>query len=277
MHSYPEIPRVENAPPDLLEDGHLWIQEYVDGAPVRFQVQASGRIRFGDSERVFDGEVPLAYRHAARHVRERLDREALRGALDDLESVVFFGVAAHQCAVEYDWAKTPSFLGLDVWAGENGWLPPDSVAKIYRQLGLRPINALEKEVRAADFDPGRDEIPSSNWYDGPAAGVLLRSKTGQRAKILRPELRGGTDPDPVEATATELAERCATDRLFERLAGELRTHDSPVTVDTLYERAVEGAARECHRRLFRDDREPDLQAFRSEIAALTREYLDERD
>lgn len=277
MKNFPSIPRIENAPPELLDSGHLWIQEKVDGANFRFQLRESGLVRFGDRDRVFDGDVPEPYRHAVRHVRERLDRDALREAVGEVEAFVFFGEAMHRHAIDYDWASTPSFLGFDVWSAERGeFLPPDSVEKIYRRLGLRPVNTFQKEVRASDFDPESYEIPASNWYDGPAEGVLLRTKTGERAKLLHPTFRVSDETEPPKGSAEALAREYATDRRFDRLADELRDRDRPVTFDALYDRAVEDVVREKHPQLFHDDLDLDRGAFRSELAALTRQYVDRR-
>ncbi|WP_162224406.1 hypothetical protein [Halorussus amylolyticus] len=286
MKDFPSVPRADDAPPDLFERGHLWIQEQPDGAPLRFQLRESGLIRFGDRTRVFRDDVPEAYRHAVRHVRERLDRTALREAVGDPESVVFFGAAMHKRTIDYDWDRTPSVLGFDVWSASRGaFLPPDSVEKIYRRLDLDPVHAFEKEVRAVDFDPEEYEIPESNWYDGPAAGVVVRNKTGDRAEISHSRLEqteGSETPDssadaalPSAASAEDLAEQYATDRRFEKIASELRDRDRPVTFDALYERVVDDIVREQHDRLFDDAADLDFGAFRSEIAARTNRFLGE--
>ena len=276
MKQYPEIPRVENAPDDLFERGHLWLQEKVDGAHVRFQLDETGLIRFGDRDRVFptDG-VPEPYRHAVRHVRERLDREALRSALDDTESVVFFGEATSRQAIDYDWERTPSFLGFDVWSGER-YLPPDAVEKIYDRLGFQPVNTFQKEVRAADFDPASYEIPTSNWYDGPAEGVIVRNKTGDRATLLHPDFEEVDDPEPIEGDADEIARQFVTRRRLELIADGLADRRQVVTVDALYERTVEDVFREEYGRLFHDRSDVDLGEFRSEVARLVGEFVDER-
>lgn len=277
MKEFPSIPRAADAPPELFDRGHLWIQEKVDGANFRFQLRSSGEVVFGDRNRVYrDGDVPEPYHHAVRHVRERLDRGALREAVGNPEGIVFFGEAMHKHAIAYDWDRTPSFLGFDVWSGEKGgFLPPDAVEKIHRRLGLDPVNAVQKEVRAVDFDPASYEIPASNWYDGPAEGVVVRNKTGLRAKLLHPDFREVDDTVPFDAPAEELARKYATDRRFEKLANELRDRERPVTFDALYDRVVEDVVREEHERLFHGDSDLDFKAFRSEVAALTNRYLDE--
>jgi len=277
MKSYPSIPRVANAPNGLLKDGHLWLVEKVDGANFRFQLQASGALRFGDRSRVYDDadDMPAAYAHAVRHVREQLDRNALRRAVADVEDVVFFGEAMHHHTIDYDWDRTPSFLGFDVWSEEEeAFRPPDAVEQIYERLGLQPVNVFEREVNTRDFDPDTYAIPTSAYRDGPVEGVIIRDKQGRRAKLLHPDYREVNDTVPVDGSAEELATRYATRRRFEKLHAKLDDHDQPVTVDTLYHRMLEDVLREEHKQLQHGSQPVDMQAFRATIAARTRAYLD---
>lgn len=277
MKQYPPVPHVADAPADLLEEGHLWITEKVDGAQLRFQLRESGLIRFGDRDRVYDDpeRLPEPYRHAVRHVRETLDRDALRSAVDDVESVVFFGEATHRRAIEYDWERLPSFLGFDVWSAEAGaFRPPDAVQGIFEGVGLEPVNAVERELHVRDFDPDSYAIPRSAWYDGPAAGVVVRNKRGGRAKLCHPDVRDVEEPAPVDASAAELAARYATRRRFERLAATLEEQGRSVTVEALHERVLEDVARETHRR--RHGVTLESATFRSELAALAGEFLADR-
>jgi ATP-dependent RNA circularization protein (DNA/RNA ligase family) len=303
MKQFPSVPRVANAPPDLFDSGHLWIQEKVDGANFRFRLRESGMLEFGDRSRVYRDadEIPAPFTHAVRHVRGAFDREALRAARDDVASVVFFGEATYHHAIDYDWDRMPSFLGFDVWEGDGGsaadgaaddrgadgrFLPPDAVEQVYDQLGLDSVNAFQKEVRATDFDPESYEIPDSNWYDGPAEGVVLRNKTGQRAKLLHPDFRKVEKTVPVDApaedvetAAEELAREYATRRRIEKIVHELEDRELSVTFDAVYPRVVEDVIREEHKQLFHGDA-GDAEwavaaaAFRSEIAAQTRRVLD---
>jgi hypothetical protein len=293
MKQYPAVPRAEEAPPELFASGHLWLQEQVDGAHLRFRLRESGRLQFGGRTRTFraDGgtasgaesdDVPLPYRHAVRHVRESFDREALRNTVSDVESVVFFAEATVRNAIDYDWERTPPLLGFDVWdADEERFLPPDSVERVFERLGLRPVNTFRKEVRAADFDVENYEIPQSAWYDGPAAGVVVRNKTGQRAAIpdpaVRPE-RDDSDPasgdsDPATAPADELVERYVTRERVERVASELDAGRGSPAFDAVFERVVEAIAREERHRLFHERASVDLRAFRSAAAERTQELL----
>ena len=266
MQQFPPTPPAESAPASLLDGGHLWLQEWVDGAPLRFQLQDSGLLRFGSEEAVFDPEdVPLGYRYAVRHVREHFDRGVLRRALDDVESAVFFGVAPRLQSVDYDWARTPPFLGLDVWTADGDrLLPPDAVDALYGRLGLTPVNTFRKELRATDFDPGDYGIPESNWYEGPAAGVLVRNKTGDRAKL--PNSTPQETPEPFDDDAAAAVAEFVGDERIESTAATLATDDRGADVDAVVERVVEAVAREEYARLFGSDASIDSAVFRSAIA-----------
>jgi hypothetical protein len=278
MKAFPSDPSPADAQPALFERGHLWVHELVDGAPLRVQAQGDGRLRFGDAVRVFgDGDdVPPAYEHAVRHVRESFDRGALAAAVDDVASVVFFTRAMHRCGVDYDWDETPNVLGVDVWSETSErYLQPDRVEKIYTRLGLEPLNTVRAEVRAADFDPSSYAFPDSAWYDGPCAGVLLRNKTGLRCALENPAVDRGERRATSDTDAEAFARDQATTARFDAAARQLRAAGQPVTFDTLYERVLERVARAEHDRLFEGD--VDVRAFRSAVAERTGAYLGERD
>jgi hypothetical protein len=280
MKKFPSIPRVANAPDRLFEEGHLWLLEKVDGANVRFQLQQSGLVLFGDRSRVYEDPdaIPAPYQHAVRHIRENLDREALRSAVDTVEDVVFFGEAMHQHTITYEWERTPSFLGSGVWSADAAtFYPFDTVERIFSRLGLEPVNAFEKECRARHFDLESYTIPQSEWYDGPAEGVIIRNKRGHRAKLLHPEFREVDETVPVDAPAEELAAKYATRRRFEKLVAKLDDRHQSVTFEGLYEHALDDIVREEHKQLYHGDTDVDMQAFRSEVAALTRKFLEERN
>lgn len=276
VKTYPSVPRVDDAP-GLLDGGHLWLQELLDGAHLRFRMDDAGVLRFGDRDRTFGDEAPPAYRHAVRHVREELDREALRGALDDPTSVVFFAEAMHRQAIDYDWPRTPSVLGFDIWDGSaERFLPPDAVERVYERLGLRPVNTFEKEVRAQDFDPDPSLIPESAWRDGPAAGLFLRDKTGGRATLPNPDVELDANPEPLEGSPEELAAEYATDERLRRVAARVEEREGAVTFDSLFERSFESVLREVHGRLAHGQTTVEVGEFRSAVARRTRKWLTNR-
>lgn len=279
MKDFPTTPAAADAPAETFERGHLWLLELIDGAGLRFRLDDDGVLRFGDETRVYDDsdDMPASYQHAVRHVRENLDRSALRDAVADPRDVVFFGQSTQRQSLEYDWERIPSFLGVDVWsASADGFRPPDTAEKIFERLGLHPVNALERERNTRDFDPDSYAIPRSTWYDGPAKGVLIRNKRGGRARLLHPEF-SERDPDPIDVSAEAFARECATRRRFERVADRIEAMGWTVTVDVLYDRMLETIVREQHRRLDHRESDVDMATFRSEVASLTRAFVESPD
>lgn len=285
MHDVPPLPVVADAPAAVT--GHLWLQELVDGTPLRFQVQEAGPIRFGDETRRFDADdAPRELRYAVHEVQRDLDRAALRTAVADVETVTFVGVATHRRRVDYDWQRLPGFLGTDVWDEDTDeFLPPDRAEQVFRSLDLTPVNALAKEVRAADFHPNRYEFPDSNWRDGKVAGVVVRNKTGGRARLPNPAVlasadeQDGIDPRPKDVTgdetADEFAEQFATRDRFQRAAATLEDeYGGAPGFDALQERVLDGIYREFtpvfeHAAI-------DHDAFRRAVAERTSVYVESR-
>ena len=286
VKGFPATPPVADAPDDLLS-GHLWLLELIDGRPLRFQLQASGLLRFGDAGAVYDDpeEVPLPLRRAVRHIRESLDRAALRAAVDDVETVVFFGVATTHESVPYELESMPPFLGTDVWAGDDRtFRPPDAADGIFERLGLDPVNPFERETHARDFTLDSYERPASAWYDGPAAGVVLRNKAGHRG-ILRTEEIETADKEPAEEMAdaeemaenvalTDLVEQYATADTIESVATEVKQGDEPATVDTVTERLLERIGRRRPGQVTGSG-SVDVAALRSTIASRVQQTLRE--
>jgi len=268
MKQFPPLPEIDDAPSGLLAEGHLWTAELVDGGPLRFRL-AGGGIEFGDRDGAFGPEVPPPYRLAAVHVRAELDRAALSAAAPDVDEVVLFGVSTHRRRVDYEFDRLPPFLGTDVWTGDR-YLPPDGVERTFERLGLEPINTFDRELRARDFDPEAYGFPESAWYDGPAAGVVVRNKRGGRGLIPNPPVVGGDADGPLAVTAGELADSRLRDARLERIADDLRDRGRPAGFDAVYERAVAEAYREV------GDRLPDgfdREAFRAAAAERTNRFL----
>jgi len=281
MKFHPSTPHVDDAPAELLDSGHLWILEHVAGAPFRFRLRDSGMIQFGYADHVYDSPdgLPAQYQHAVRHVQTHLDREALRAAVDDVEAIVFFGIATQYQGIDYEWDRLPSFLGYDIWSAEaEAFRPPDAVDGIFGRLGLQAVNAIEQEVRARDFNPEAYTMPQSAWYDGPAAGVVIRDKQGHRGRLTSPDTHATESTEanePTETTAEDLVATYGTDQRFRRLSKRLAEQGRPVTVEALVERAVEEITRGLPARTF-GDRGVDMGTFRSALAARIQAYINNK-
>jgi hypothetical protein len=238
VQSFPETPTLDEAPADLFEQGHLWLQEWVAGAPLRFQVTDAG-LAFGDEHRTFDQwNEPPGYGYAVRTVREQFDEAAFRAAVDDPGAYTFLGVATRNEGIDYDWARVPGFLGVDLHGPDRGYRPPDLAEQAFERLGLDPVNALRKELPARDIRPDRYAFPDSAWYDGPVVGVLARNKRGGRALLTNPTVDRAEPPRTAPET---LVEGCVTPGRIDRTADELGER---ATVDAVLDRLVESLVRE---------------------------------
>ncbi|QSG03333.1 hypothetical protein [Natranaeroarchaeum sulfidigenes] len=247
MHPYLSIPSLDSAADELLEDGHLWIQELIDGDLLRFRIDSSGGLQFGDQSRVLSpDDIPLEYRYATQFVERSLDYEAALSA--DLDGVVFYSVATYQRTVPYDWDRMPPVLGIDVWDGER-FLPPDAVEQAFERLDLDPVNAFAKEIRATDFDPESYTVPGSNWYDGQAYGVVLRSKTGKRAAIQAEQFREPEETPPTTADPAEVVDEFATPGRLERAATTLSEQGDAPESDALFDYLFDRLLRQEHQSL----------------------------
>lgn len=307
MKTHPPTPSISDAPDSLFESGHLWLFEWIDGEPLRFSVHEAGFLQFGDGTRVYNepDDLPPQYQPAVSSLQARLDRETLHEAVEDVSSLVFFGQSTHHQTITYDWQRLPPFIGYDIWDGER-YLGPASATQAFEKLGLEPATTLEREVRARDFDLEDIELPGSAWYDGPAAGVLIRNKQDDRAlhydppaldpaevtqreeeteKIIDGEDSACEDTVSGESTSGDtasentvggqLASLYADIERFERVVATLEQRGEPITFDTVFECVLELLARETYGHLDAAGISVTDGTFRERVAERTREWIAE--
>lgn len=254
MQSFPETPPLADA--DLT--GHLWIQELPTGGRLRFQLSETGVLTFGTARQTGTAteDLPVASQRAITTVRRQLDRDALREATDDPATVTLFGRATWAAGIDYDWTTLPPFVGTDVWSGNrDGYLPPDTATTVFDRLNLPTLPAIEKEAAVEHTDLTRytdgTGFPASAWYDGPAAGVLVRDKTGNRGNAWLAD-RDADRAEPASATVAEVVDAYATLDAIETTVGRLEAEGRQPTVDAVTDRLVADIAREHYARLHRD-------------------------
>lgn len=224
MHRHRPLPKLEEMDETYLTEGHLWIQEYVIGGLLRFRMEPTGLLHFGDSTATFDDrETPPHYQCAVDEIRQQLDRDRLREGVETVESYTFIGVVPLGDGVEYDWAAVPSFMGHDIWDGTaSSFAPEDVVERVFNVIGLETVPTFEKEVPARHFEPRTYSFPKSGLMETAVPGVVLRMKHGQPAVKYRPEWSGrAADRQSVTSnveTLDEWAERVlSSDRLHSLL------------------------------------------------------------
>lgn len=250
MHPIRPIANIDAMPASYRSTGHFWIQEYVTGRLLRFGMEPSGMISFGDRKKPFEGgSIPPHYRAGVRAVRENIDRDVLRERTADVEAYTFIGVIPLEGGIHYDWERIPAFLGFDIWDGtKDTFAPEDVTERVFEAIGLESLPAVVKEVPARSFNPDAYEIPESRWATGQAAGVLLRKKNGEPALLPRPDLDPGVLPDAGEGESAPEGGVNAGSTSFETWLEAELTLDSLAdlhgeTEGSVWERSIEELTR----------------------------------
>ncbi|MFB6094463.1 MAG: hypothetical protein ABEJ77_05945 [Halanaeroarchaeum sp.] len=251
---------------NVLDGGHLWIQEWVTGPVLTVEMADSGMLSF---DRVGDDTVDVpSLSEGKRHVRETVDREAYRRSVEDVDRLVLYGVGTRYEGVSYDWDALPPFLGVAVWdEGADRFAPPDVVDRFLETIGLASLPDVERERPADRFDRARFEPPSSAFRSGPVAGVVVRNKRGPMA-LLETDVPRASPAEDVDAALD-----AAIDRVVDRLVADGDQVPSSVAPETLTDRVFERVARVAHRDVAdRLRRDPD--GVRSRVARALRERED---
>jgi len=263
---FPDLPALSAVAGDV--DGHYWVQELVAGAPLRFALGDDGALSFADRTGPLAAPPDRSLRASVRHVRERLDRAALRDATADPAGVTFYGVATRQEGVDYEFGRLPPLLLTDVRRPDGALLTVDDVAAVAERVGLTPVPTVRAELRAAHDDPAAVGTPASAYRDGPAAGVVVREKGGVRGARRNEAPR--REPDPLPSGPAAAAEAAVTTRRVREAAEALAATGRDPSFDAVVERVLERVSRAEHGRFPHD---LDRAAFRSAAAGRVREAL----
>jgi hypothetical protein len=265
------FPKTEPLSEDTDLSGHVWVQELFTGEPLCFRIAGSGFIEFGTRGGKFNGDIPLPFRRGARCIREGIDRSALRGSVEDTESVTFFGTATLYKGLGYDWSELPAFVGVDVWSDEKGsYLTPDAASSAYGSLGLAPLPAFQKETDAGRVGVDRyasGDLPESRFKDATAAGVLIRDKSGRRGAV-----RQDVTDDAGERSPEEVVSRYVTGNRVQKVAKEAGTSDEGI--EEILDRLTEAVVRERYASLYGGrDSVTDEREVRSMVAERVRRHV----
>lgn len=235
MNPFPPRPRLDDAPPALLADGHLWLEEHILGTRLWFRVTDRGLV-FGDADGTFEPwDEPYGVRAAVEQVREAFDAAAFAGEVDAPGEYAFLGVATRNEGLDYAWNRLPAFLGTDIRTPDGEFVAVDTAVAAFDRLGLDARNSIEREVPARHFQPDRHDVPDSAWCDGPAAGTVVRRKDGPRA--LLPGADG--DPPAERLDAAGFVDRYTTAEAIDAAVAALGADPSvDATVDRLLSRLV---------------------------------------
>jgi len=281
MKKYPKIKRIGDSENNgILEQGHLYVQEKLDGANFRFTYnQEEERLVFGSRNVEYwnEKDIDSAFEHAVEYVRQKSTPENV-GSISNL---VFFGESMHPHTLDYDWENTPSFIGFDVYDEENSeFLLPSEAELAFNLLGLKTAPVVYDGI-AEDYNP---EVPESDYRNGLAEGVVIKNtKTGQKAKLRSKEFKekhisqSVTDPDEYQPDdSIILARQFTTEarvlKMIHKYEDSGRDIEMSIMED-LWHDVFEDIIEEEFDTIFLGNYQIDTKDFRSEVASLTADVL----
>lgn len=296
MKKYPKIRRIG----DRVNDGILesdpsvvFVQEKLDGANFRFTLERNIEEEYHTEDRdlVFgsrnvayknEKDADKSFKHAMEYVRENISIPHAELNDEAFGPLTFFGEAMHPHTIDYEWEDTPSFLGFDVCSEYHGqFLDVEETEDVFEDLGLptAPQHTLDVVVHGDEF-----ESPTSEYWDGPAEGVVIKNfETEQYAKIrdekfkeVFEEMRaGGPDPDR-DPDEIILADRYATEPRILKTIHKFEDRGIEVGMDTmpdLWREVFEDIIEEEFEEIFLGNYDLNTKDFRSEVAGNTASTL----
>jgi len=157
-------------------DDDIYIEEKVDGGNFRVMLR-DGIITLGTRTQqvgtIHDEGVGKQWNRTFQFLKETLSGAVLP------EAYIFYGEAMVRHSINYDWDRTPPFLGFDVGLvrdDENrDFLPYDEKKRLFEELGL-PMVPLIEVVKAGKIQKiTDDDLPQSAFYDGPVEGLVYKN------------------------------------------------------------------------------------------------------
>ena len=257
MKSFPHIPNIEHT----NINGNIWVEEEIDGLPLRFSVDNTNMITIGDYKHIFDNyNTPICYRRCIEYIRSNLDYEYLQSLNDISGKITFFGKSTNYCGIEYDWQSIPPFVGFDIHIQSYGFLPTEEVHTIYSDLGLDSTHVFTKENEQT-----LDKIPISKWSNSKAKGVIFREQGGGRAKMEREtNVKYIDDQD-------EIVQNFVTDKRINRIIKRIE--------NMRFERIFDELLFDIHREMYgpMNQLNIDEDSFHSELSACIESTLNNTD
>jgi hypothetical protein len=279
LPKYPKIKRIGHRSNDgILDGGHIIVTEKLDGANFRFAYDPDeDRLVFGSRNVAWTNEKDINsnFEHAVEFVRENVHMDRIREQHEHYGPITYFGEAMHPHTINYDWDNVPSFIGFGIHSEGEFW---NITGYRFDWLNL-PSTPIIHDGLAENFElPSPDEMIDSEYYDGPAEGIVIRNlDTDQMAKLRSTEFleaHNGPGPDDNDdyrpSDAKVLAKKFATEariqKMIHKYEDEGRMIQMPLMED-LWRRVFEDIIEEEFDSIFLGNYVVDTQEFRSEVAS----------
>ncbi|MFB6187724.1 MAG: RNA ligase family protein [Halobacteriaceae archaeon] len=275
---------------DRLVFGSRNVEYYHDGnqpIPLKQKAQYTlgklmDRVLLGNIETSPQNHTDKNFRHAIEYVRENIDMEYLKEYVDIHGQITFFGEAMHPHTIDYNWDDVPSFLGFGIYSKRyDSWTHPDEMERVYEELNLETVPRLYFGPPSEyDFE----DIPESQYADGTAEGIVVKTQEGTMAKLRSEEFKevnhsssGASDPSKERPDEVVLAEKYATEPRILKEIHKMEDEGYIVQMkmmEDLWRRVFEDIIEEEFDSIFLGQYSIRTKDFRSEVASRTAQILE---
>lgn len=319
MKKFPKIKRLGDSVNDgILEsaDSNLYVQEKLDGANFRFVYDRDDdRLVFGSRNIEYwnDGnqtittsdkrwfrinsllnklprvnrkespqnDVDKRFRHAMEYVSDVVDLDEVNRLDHKYGQLTFFGEAMHSHTIDYEWEDTPSFVGFSIHSGlRDEFVTREVMEEVFGELGLPTAKQHSLDVIRDGFD-----CPESEYYDGPAEGVVIKNDdTGQVAKVRGSKFKemhstqsvtddeGNYEPADSKVLANQFATEMRILKMIHKYEDRGRDIEMAMMED-LWRDVFDDIITEEYETLFLGNHTINTRDFRSEVASNTASVL----
>jgi len=271
---YPKIKRVgspENK--GIFQAGTVVVEEKLDGANFRFGWDSElDKLRFGSrnvelTDRDNYGDFEMAVR-TVRAIEKLLEPD-----------YIYFAEYMIPHTIKYDWSKTPTLVGFDVYDTiKCRFLDHEEAKEMFKNIFIEFVPIIDvRDAEEITPDYLDKVIPQSKYYNGLAEGVVFKNYSSQLfAKLIAEQFKEvnrmtfGGSKKQVRTPEEYLLEKYCPPRRIEKIIQKLvHEYNMPLDMSMMKElpKAVfEDIAEEEAKNILRENITVNLQRFRKMVA-----------
>lgn len=187
IKKYPKIKRVgDPETKDLTLPGEIVMTEKYDGNNFRFTIDEEEGLVFGTRNTVITEEPDDMFKQVVDHITDKVDPEDVSEVCGGT-NYTFFGENMVRHTLDYDWEEIPQFLGFDIYDNDNDkFIPWHKARRWFETLGLEVVREISC-IDPDEFTEDNLQVPSSNYREGKAEGIVLKNYNSQTFAKLRTE------------------------------------------------------------------------------------------
>jgi len=187
FRKYPKIYRVGHKFTKGVFEGEVVVEEKMDGANFRFGYDSEqDRIRYGSRKVELTDSKDLGQFEKAIKVLSSVSAEDL------VPDHIYYVEYMIPHTIQYDWTKTPTFLGFDIYNTKHEvFLPYEKAMELFESVKIAFVPVIDVvDGKSIDKEYLDKVIPESKYYNGLAEGVVFKNYKKQMfAKLVAEQFK----------------------------------------------------------------------------------------